>query len=374
MLSRCSFAAAFWIVLAHSLAAAEPTPTSKAIREAIVKALPLIQKGTPATWLTAPASPAIIRPSPSWLRPPRGCAVLRTDEEELPKHLRFIADFLDRNRKHYLKGQGQGGQVDTAGYALWTLEMGGWKPDQTTAAVAEYLLLRNKDLDHSRQLGLHTASLGSQCVHPQLSGRAPCKPTAPRSRKRGSMSASAAARLVGKDAGQGYGGPCLPSVGASACAFRGSRGASGGAGTPSDSAARRRWAQIDKLKSDAYATGTALTALHEAAELATNDPVYQRGIKHLLATQREDGTWYVRSRSKPFQTYSRAASRTAKTSSSRSPPAVGQQPRWRWHSQPAPRLRRNHPADEIFHEVLTFCQPAAPAKNSPCGAAGWQFI
>jgi len=38
--------------------------------------------------------------------------------------------------------------VDTAGYALWALEMGGWKPDGTTAAVAEYLLLHDKDLDH----------------------------------------------------------------------------------------------------------------------------------------------------------------------------------------------------------------------------------
>ena len=31
--------------------------------------------------------------------------------------------------------------------------------------------------------------------------------------------------------------------------------------------------------------------------------VYQRGLKFLLASQLEDGSWHVRSRSKPFQTY-----------------------------------------------------------------------
>jgi hypothetical protein len=63
------------------------------------------------------------------------------------------------------------------------------------------------------------------------------------------------------------------------------------------------WAQKDDMKSDAYATGTVLVALHEAGGLATNDAVYQRGVKYLLATQKEDGSWHVRSRSKPFQTY-----------------------------------------------------------------------
>jgi hypothetical protein len=63
------------------------------------------------------------------------------------------------------------------------------------------------------------------------------------------------------------------------------------------------WAQRDTMRSDAYATGTALVALHQAAGLATGDPVYRRGLKYLLAAQLGDGTWHVRSRSKPFQTY-----------------------------------------------------------------------
>src|SRR5262249_43124628 len=63
------------------------------------------------------------------------------------------------------------------------------------------------------------------------------------------------------------------------------------------------WSQLDTMDSDAYATGTALAALHEAAGLATDDPIYQQGVKYLLGAQLADGTWHVRTRSSPFQTY-----------------------------------------------------------------------
>src|SRR5262249_19219683 len=76
---------------------------------------------------------------------PRGFPV---SEEGLQKQLRHTADFLAKNRDNYQQGRGQGGQADTAGYALLALELGDWKPDATTAAVAEYLLLRDKDSDH----------------------------------------------------------------------------------------------------------------------------------------------------------------------------------------------------------------------------------
>src|SRR5207244_13391945 len=70
------------------------------------------------------------------------------NEEGIEKHLQFIAKFLGTNRANYLKGRGQGGAVDTAGYALWALEMGGWAHDETTAAVAVHVLLYRKHLDH----------------------------------------------------------------------------------------------------------------------------------------------------------------------------------------------------------------------------------
>jgi hypothetical protein len=53
------------------------------------------------------------------------------------------------------------------------------------------------------------------------------------------------------------------------------------------------WSQVDTQESDAYATGSALVALHEAGGLATNDPAYRRGGAFLVNTQKDDGTWFV---------------------------------------------------------------------------------
>jgi squalene cyclase len=57
------------------------------------------------------------------------------------------------------------------------------------------------------------------------------------------------------------------------------------------------------MPSDAYATGTALVALHEAGGLRPGDAAYRRGVAFLLRTQRPDGSWFVQSRSRPFQPY-----------------------------------------------------------------------
>ena len=63
------------------------------------------------------------------------------------------------------------------------------------------------------------------------------------------------------------------------------------------------WSQTDRLASDSYATGSALVALHEAGGLVTDDPAYRRGVAFLIGSQKDDGTWFVASRSNPFQLY-----------------------------------------------------------------------
>jgi squalene cyclase len=62
------------------------------------------------------------------------------------------------------------------------------------------------------------------------------------------------------------------------------------------------FSQLATLPSDAYATGLALFALHEAG-MPPVHRVYQSGLKFLLTTQAADGTWRVKSRSLEFQPY-----------------------------------------------------------------------
>jgi ankyrin repeat protein len=62
------------------------------------------------------------------------------------------------------------------------------------------------------------------------------------------------------------------------------------------------WSDLATLPSGAFATAQALVALQEAG-MPTTDAVYQRGLRFLLDTQLEDGSWYVKSRSSPLQPY-----------------------------------------------------------------------
>jgi hypothetical protein len=63
------------------------------------------------------------------------------------------------------------------------------------------------------------------------------------------------------------------------------------------------WAQTPYLKSDAYATGTALYALKESPAVSGVEAAYGKGVAYLLSTQAEDGSWFVASRAPKFQPY-----------------------------------------------------------------------
>jgi hypothetical protein len=63
------------------------------------------------------------------------------------------------------------------------------------------------------------------------------------------------------------------------------------------------WAQLPNLHSDAYATGQALYALHVGGDIRVGDPAYKRGVKFLIRTQDEDGSWFVNKRALPANNY-----------------------------------------------------------------------
>jgi ankyrin repeat protein len=55
------------------------------------------------------------------------------------------------------------------------------------------------------------------------------------------------------------------------------------------------WPELPRYQPDAYSTGEALFALHEAG-LPAGDGVWAKGMKFLVSTQAPDGTWRVRTR------------------------------------------------------------------------------
>ena len=63
------------------------------------------------------------------------------------------------------------------------------------------------------------------------------------------------------------------------------------------------WAPNPNLESDAFATSEALSALYEAGVIQPREDIYQRGVRYLLGTRAEDGSWHVRSRAPKFQPY-----------------------------------------------------------------------
>ncbi len=56
------------------------------------------------------------------------------------------------------------------------------------------------------------------------------------------------------------------------------------------------------MKSDAYATGQTLFVLREIG-FDSSDQAFQRGLQFLLQSQCADGSWFVKTRSRPIQTY-----------------------------------------------------------------------
>lgn len=63
------------------------------------------------------------------------------------------------------------------------------------------------------------------------------------------------------------------------------------------------WGQYGTLASDAYATGSALFSLAQGGDLPVTAPEYRKGVRYLLRTQDDDGSWYVFKRAMPANNY-----------------------------------------------------------------------
>ncbi|MDR3618597.1 MAG: terpene cyclase/mutase family protein [Paludisphaera borealis] len=291
-----------WI-LGVSAAPAPSEPTPATIRSAADKAIPLIRKSVeeyPRHRECFSCHHQAIPALALSLAKARGIAIGGTTLQDIAAHTQ--AD-LESALDDYKKEKGQPGGSERAGYALFTLETAGHPRDEVTDAVAGYLLAAHKDRDHWRTQSNRPPSEASDFTATYLAVRALQAFGTPDQKDR------VAGRL---DAARSWLRTATPrdnedrvfrlfavkAAGMPADAVEGAR---------SDLLSRQNddggWAQLDGNASDAYATGSALVALHLAGGVPADDRSYLRGLSALIGTQRADGSWLVVSRSKPFQTY-----------------------------------------------------------------------
>lgn len=297
------FALLLWTISAGNLFGDDGAPPEGDVRRAVTKALSLIQnsaaeyaKHRQCFSCHHQAVPVLALATAR----ARGFAVAG---EVIQHQVAHTEKFLAGNRAGYQKGQGQGGQVDTAGYALWALEAGGWKPDDTTAAVAEYLLLRNKNSDHWNATSRRPPSEASDFTTTYLAVRGLKSFGTPAQGERIATRLSESLSWLRDHPGRDTEDRvfrlwALKLAGAEASDIRAAR-----AGLEKTQRPDGGWGQTDELGSDAYATGSALVALNQSGCISADTPAYRRGLRFLLQTQLTDGSWLVKSRSKPFQVY-----------------------------------------------------------------------
>ncbi len=290
-----------WVLCLFPAWAAEPT--LDAIRLAVTKSLPLLQKGMVGHTAERTCFACHNQALPilaMTIAKVRGFAV---SNDLLKSQASFIGDFLEKNKSRYQEGQGQGGQVVTAGYALFALELCEGKPDSLSTAVSEYLLRYNQDINHWRGHSHRPPSEGSPFTATYLAIRALQKFGAPNQKERIEKRLKEVQQWLLKTPAKDtedrtYRLWALMAVQANKATLQAAVDELVASQRPDGG-----FAQMDTMKSDTYATGQVLVLLHLAGGMATSDPAYQRGLAYLLKEQFPDGSWWVKTRSVPIQTY-----------------------------------------------------------------------
>lgn len=275
----------------------------EAVRAAVGKAIPLLEKSAEVTIKERTCFTCHNAGAPVLALTAARKSGFKIDEAGYRAVLQHTEASLARSRKNYEQGKGQGGQVDHAGWALWTLEVGGWKPDATTAAVAHYLAVRDQDRGHwvsvsnrpPTEASAFTATfLGIAGLRAFASGddavAADVRLAAARKWLLETKPKDTEDRVFRLRALE-YADVPEEAVEAAAKDLLSTQREDGG------------WAQLPGGESDAYGTATALAALAQSGGISVRDPAWRKGLTWLLAAQKEDGSWHVKTRSKPFQTY-----------------------------------------------------------------------
>ncbi len=277
-------------------------PTA-AMRQAIERAIPRLQAGASGSAKERECFTCHSQALPVFALQAAQQRGFVIDENVLQQQLQHTWKHLERGQAGYREAKGQGGQAMTAGYALWTLEVGHWPADEVTEAVSHYLIERHREFKHWRGGGQRPPSSGSSFTATYVSLRGLSTYGSQEQQaaiaERRDLAAEWLLNTPPKDTeDQVFRLRSLPYIKAQQSKIDeaiqdllAKQQANGG------------WSQTSELQPDAYATGSVLTALQEVGGLTYDHPAIARGCQFLLDSQLPDGTWHVVTRAKPVQDY-----------------------------------------------------------------------
>lgn len=227
----------------------------------------------------------------------------RVDENAVREQTARTRAYLENWRERELQDIPIPGRIDTTSYILAGLVDAQYPPDPATDALVRYVK-RRQFADGGWRIAAHRPPIESSDIEVtavavralRAFAPAPLKADYERAIARGAAWLSAANANTTEDhafllLGLRWAGGSQASLKKTATALIARQRDDGG------------WNQLPTLSSDAYATGQALTALAQSGMVKPTDPVYERGVRFLLNTQLEDGSWYVRTRAIPVQPY-----------------------------------------------------------------------
>jgi ankyrin repeat protein len=281
---------------------AKPAPATS-VRAAVVRSIPLLQRSDVAFVKKSGCVSCHNNNLTAMTLVAARSGRVPVDESIARSQVKSIAAYVESNRERYLQGVSIPGGVDTTGYILLGLAAERHPADPATDAMARYLKVRQRP-DGSWNVLPGRPPMESSDIQVTATALRSLQAYAPkpyRAEYDSSMQlaaewlTSARARTTEDRAfqllGLAWAGRKKEVMLKAANQLLAEQRPDGG------------WAQLPTLSSDAYATGQALVALKDAGVLTPFDARYARGARFLMNTQLADGSWYVRSRSIPFQPY-----------------------------------------------------------------------
>ena len=235
-------------------------------------------------------------------------AGITIDSELMKDQVQFIRDLFEDRLDSVTNGKSLGGRSLTAGHVLWSFELGGVSNDDYSDAFVSYILHQQKKEGYwdvqtnrppSEESKIHTSYFAIYYMNYFARGKDI------KNRVKDAVGKARPWLMDEKPNSQeDFNGKlkALIALRASPEKINNLR---------KDIIKRQRedggWAQLSEMESDAYATGQTLYTLLTETPKPDRDITFNESIikarSYLLKNQKDDGSWLVKTRSKPIQKF-----------------------------------------------------------------------